>query len=390
MIKLLSIFLPFFRRYTAIATVIILCAPWSAYAIELSFPLDCSLHKDCFIQRYVDMAPQSLTYGARDYRCRPTSSTRHQGTDIRLSNMVDIQRNISVRAAANGTVIAVRNKFTDIPARFNINLDKKDVCGNAVIIDHGEGWQSVYCHLRQNSISVKKGDNVSAGTTIAQIGISGQSNFPHLHFQVNYYDIPVDPFSGKTLRTGCSPDNTIKAGLWSKKAHEHIGTDDTTSAILNHGFSNHAPSITEARGGIYNHDTMSFTGNKLYLWTEIMNPMKGNTLRLEITSPDNRTKFKDYTLNKTTDIRFEDISFPRPESGWISGKYTGQISLLQNNRVIIQRTTHTNFSPSAVIGKATKEGIKSFRSSSLELLKEISPSAGRSIHKVSNRLVSAN
>lgn len=56
--------------------------------------------------------------------------------------------------------------------------------GNYVLIRHANGEHSLYAHMRQGSVRVQVGDNVSAGAQIGAAGSSGNSTEPHLHFQI--------------------------------------------------------------------------------------------------------------------------------------------------------------------------------------------------------------
>ena len=58
------------------------------------------------------------------------------------------------------------------------------VIGNHVVIEHGPGEYSVYAHLKPGSLKVKVGDKVRIGDNIAQVGTTGNSTEPHLHFHV--------------------------------------------------------------------------------------------------------------------------------------------------------------------------------------------------------------
>lgn len=65
--------------------------------------------------------------------------------------------------------------------------------GNFVVLEHGEGYQTVYAHA--STLLVERGRTVRRGEVIALSGSSGQSTAPHLHFEVLLNGIPVDPLS---------------------------------------------------------------------------------------------------------------------------------------------------------------------------------------------------
>ncbi len=63
--------------------------------------------------------------------------------------------------------------------------------GNHIIIDHGNGFQTLYAHL--SSISVATGIRVTRGTTIGQMGSTGRSTGTHLHFEIRNSSGNLDP-----------------------------------------------------------------------------------------------------------------------------------------------------------------------------------------------------
>jgi murein DD-endopeptidase MepM/ murein hydrolase activator NlpD len=63
--------------------------------------------------------------------------------------------------------------------------------GNLVVIDHGNGWQTVYGHLSR--VDVGCGETVQRGGDIGLGGSTGGSTGPHLHFEMIFNGLRVDP-----------------------------------------------------------------------------------------------------------------------------------------------------------------------------------------------------
>ena len=62
--------------------------------------------------------------------------------------------------------------------------DKKNLTGNYIILKHGNGVYAAFCHLQPDSIRVSVGQTVKRGDVLGNIGHTGNSMFPHLHFQL--------------------------------------------------------------------------------------------------------------------------------------------------------------------------------------------------------------
>ncbi len=98
------------------------------------------------------------------------TSYRHNGIDIGAKRYVDV-------VATNAGKVVLARKLI--------------LTGNTIVIDHGEGLFSVYEHL--DSLAIAEGDMVTRAQYIAEVGSTGFSTGPHLHFMISYYDINLEP-----------------------------------------------------------------------------------------------------------------------------------------------------------------------------------------------------
>jgi len=84
-----------------------------------------------------------------------------------------------VRASGKGVIKRVENRRTGY--------------GKNIIIDHGYGYETRYAHL--SKIHVKTGQTVEKGEAIGEVGNTGTSTAPHLHYEVIFNGKPVDPIN---------------------------------------------------------------------------------------------------------------------------------------------------------------------------------------------------
>lgn len=266
-----------FLLYTVLFTFL----PARAAALSLEIPVDCVVGNTCFIQNYVDT---DFTEGAQDYRCGHLAYDEHKGTDFRLRNYVKMREGVAVLAAADGTVRGVRNDMPDIHlGEAGPEQIKERECGNGVAITHDDGWETQYCHLRQSSVTVKPGQEVKTGDIIGMIGLSGQTEFPHMHFAVRKEDVALDPFTGKPVGGICGASE-IDQPLWSPEALAKLTYQPT--ALLGMGFADVQPEGREVREGKHSKQAISRDAKVLVVWVDMMGVQAGDLIKLEIIGPD--------------------------------------------------------------------------------------------------------
>jgi hypothetical protein len=125
-------------------------------------------------------------------------------------------------AQADGVVVSVDNDFPDNAPGKIAGFEE----ANDVVVDYGGGLLALYAHCRQKSAMVKAGEHVKRGTPLAEVGSSGASALPHLHFTMmdwGYLSIRGRfhgetrrgetwvAFEGKNLELGSYVRNAVEA-----------------------------------------------------------------------------------------------------------------------------------------------------------------------------------
>lgn len=303
---------------------LLILAPASAGAFSLSLPVDCTLGETCYIQQYPDRDPGP---GHVDFTCGPLSYDGHSGTDFALPTLAAMRDGVMIRAAAPGIVLGTRDGMPDIA--FNDPaappLEGRD-CGNGLVIDHGDGWETQYCHLAQGSVLPRRGDRVAAGDALGLMGLSGRTEFPHLHLSVRRHGEEIDPFDpGESL--DC--DKPPAPALWSDPVDYRPG------GLLRTGLGPAVPDWADIKAGAPA-PAMGADAPALVVWVQYFGNRTGDRIALSIAGPKGETVIDETViLDRTQAQGFRAVGRKaRGGAPWPTGVYRLTARLIRDGATL--------------------------------------------------------
>ncbi len=302
-------------------------------ALVLEVPVDCEINARCVVQNYVDHAPGPE---ARDHTCGPLTYDGHKGIDIRVAGPPEMEAGVAVVAAAPGTVRSVRDGMADISVKeTGPGAVKGREAGNAVVLVHDDGWETQYSHMRRGSVAVEKGQRVAAGARLGLIGLSGNTEFPHVEFSVRHGGKTIDPFTGGAPENGCA---AAKAPLWSEAAR--VALAYRAGGLLIAGFAARAPTLPGLLSGEHRAAELGTEAPALVFWAVSWGLQKGDKETIRVTGPDGRVLTEgDYSLpkNKAQWMRF--TGRKRTAEPWPPGRYRGEYRVTRDGGAAIVEAT---------------------------------------------------
>ncbi|WP_292264986.1 M23 family metallopeptidase [Marivita sp.] len=305
-----------------IAILITSATPVVADVSFLGMPLDCVLGETCVIEDYPDVDP---TAAATDYRCGLKTRDGHSGTDFALLSFEQMETGVRVIAVADGRVEAIRNTRPDQPYVPGTDLNGEE-CGNAVRINHGNGYQSVYCHMKLGSVRVTPGQRVVQGQLLGEVGLSGLTNYPHLHLTITQGSEIVDPFAPSQANACSEPFEN----LW-------LDTPPYADAgLFTVGISDSVPDLDAVQTGIARRTVLSPT-DTMVLYAHIFQGNTHDRIELTMTGPEGDVFDHSATLDQDQAQSMRAYGRRAPDTGWPKGDYRGYARLVRGNTILAVR-----------------------------------------------------
>lgn len=314
-------------RHFAILIIALLtpAAPAVAGDLRLDLPLDCVLGKTCYIQHLVD---RDRGPGVQDFRCGILTYDGHKGTDFALPTLADMQRGVNVLAAAAGVVAGRRDEVADVGPTASTEGQE---CGNGVVLRHAGGWETQYCHMKRGSVRVQSGNRVLSGDVLGQVGLSGKTEFPHLHLSVRRNGDVVDPFAPASLgdcSTDASTADTGTGSLW-RDAPLYV-----PGGIFETGFAPGIPDYEAVRAGTAAQTTLAADATGLVIYGFGFAGKKGDVVEMQIIGPQGEILSQRVSLKKKQAQFFRATGKRLTTERWPVGEYKGRVVMRRGSTVL--------------------------------------------------------
>jgi hypothetical protein len=242
---------------------------------------------------------------------------------------------VNVLAAADGQVLRTRDGMADISiAALNAPSVANRECGNAAVVSHTEKWETQYCHLARGSLSVKPGDQVLKGQPIGQVGLSGKTEFPHLHLTVRHRGKVVDPFAFGTAGDACGAGGA----LWNPFAREHLVY--RPRAILNAGFATAPVTMESIDSGEVGLAQPKAESDTLVAFVRAIGLKLGDVQQLSIAGPGGQA-IVDRTERPLDHDKAQTLLFvgrKRPPLGWQAGTYRAIYRVIREGASVLDHS----------------------------------------------------
>lgn len=307
-------------------------------APRLSLPLDCDPGRTCFIQHYVDIDTGA---GVRDFRCGSATYDDHKGVDFRVLSAAAAKAGVPVIAAAPGIVKGVRDGMIDAFARETGKAGITDrECGNGMVIDHGGGWETQYCHLRQGSVLAKQGQRLERGDKLGEVGWSGLADFAHLHLSVRKDGKVIDPFSGRGQEGSCAREGGA-GGLWNATVTSAFPY--VNGQFLGAGLTEAVPSRAALEHNHLDFRQATVTSPMLVMFVRIANTRAGDQVRITVDGPQGFTiRGLESPFPTARQVHVAAAGKTRAAAPWPTGRYQGRGELIRDGAIIATTTLETD------------------------------------------------
>jgi hypothetical protein len=207
-------------------------------------------------------------------------------------------------------------------------------CGNGVLIEHESGWSTQYCHMAKGSVRVNAGDQTTTGQPIGLVGLSGDTEFFHIHFTVRHRGKVVDPFAYGAPENSCGGGRSI----WAASLGEQM--QYRTGEIIDYGFAGSAPTMELIESGEIDKHPVTPGSDALVAYVRAIGLQAGDQQFLTVQGPGGASvsaaNLPALDLDKAQLLVF--AGKKRNEAAWPAGRYAATYRVTRDGAEVLRKT----------------------------------------------------
>jgi hypothetical protein len=263
----------------------------------------------------------------RDWRGQRRTYDNHEGIDFAIHGYPAMVAGVPVIAPCDGVVLGVRDDHRDHRSvepmgKFPTGQD----CGNGVGIDAGDGYLVQVCHLLEGSIVVRAGDRITRGQTLALVGWTGASEYPHVHLGVAKDGAEVDPMK--------LPDGS---SLWSPQAMPAL----RPGKILTAGWYPQPPDKLDYQLLPDGAQRIHAASGSAIAAVSMVDVAAGDVILFDLTRPDGKRLVRELTLDKPWATYRQSFGNDRTGPRLLAGAWIARITVFRGEKVLDEVTIAT-------------------------------------------------
>lgn len=168
--------------------------------------------------------------------------------------------------------------------------------------------------------------------------MSGNAEFPHLHFAVRFQDKSIDPFTGPGGPGDCKRKQPGAGSLWTARAAQALHYQPTAVIAIAFAPAVPAASVADRAASIGRQGRM----DPIILWADIFGSQTGDIQRFRIIDPN-----QDSLLDQSKKLDQGHLSWftyagrRAPEGGWKQGRYIGTYELMRGSAIVARGRSET-------------------------------------------------
>ena len=211
----------------------------------------------------------------------------------------------------------------------------------SVLIEHEGGWRTQYCHMAKGSVRVKVGDQMTTGQPIGLVGLSGDTEFFHLHFTVRHGGKIVDPFAYGAPENSCSGGRSLWAASLGEQMQYRPGE------IIDYGFAGIAPTMELIESGEITKHSVAPGSDALVAYVRAIGLQAGDLQSLAVQGPSGTS----ISTNSLPALDRDKAQFlviagkKRAEAAWPPGRYSATYRVTRDGAEGLRKTFEVEVGP---------------------------------------------